>query len=36
MAGMVVIALMWEPAYPSLGWRLAFAEAAMVGALADW
>jgi uncharacterized membrane-anchored protein YjiN (DUF445 family) len=25
-----------EPAYPSLGWLRAFAEAAMVGALADW
>src|SRR6476620_2821673 len=36
MAGLFVIALVWEPAYPSLSWLRSFAEAAMVGALADW
>ena len=36
MASLFVAALMWEPAYPSLAWLRAFAEAAMVGALADW
>jgi uncharacterized membrane-anchored protein YjiN (DUF445 family) len=36
MAGLFVIALVWEPVYPSLSWLRAFAEAAMVGALADW
>jgi uncharacterized membrane-anchored protein YjiN (DUF445 family) len=36
MAGLFVAALIWEPAYPSLGWLRSFAEAAMVGALADW
>ena len=32
MASLFVAALMWEPAYPSLAWLRAFAEAAMVGA----
>jgi uncharacterized membrane-anchored protein YjiN (DUF445 family) len=36
MTGLFVAALLWEPAYPSLSWLRAFAEAAMVGALADW
>ena len=36
MAGLFVAALVWEPTYPSLSWIRAFAEAAMVGALADW
>ena len=36
MAGLFVLALIWEPVYPSLSWLRAFAEAAMVGALADW
>jgi uncharacterized membrane-anchored protein YjiN (DUF445 family) len=36
MAGLFVAALIWEPAYPSLSWLRAFAEAAMVGSLADW
>lgn len=36
MAGLFVAALVWEPKYPSLSWIRAFAEAAMVGALADW
>ncbi len=36
MAGLFVAALVWEPSYPSLSWIRAFAEAAMVGALADW
>ncbi|HJT19513.1 MAG TPA: DUF445 domain-containing protein [Nitrospira sp.] len=36
MAGLFVVALIWEPAYPSLSWLRSFAEAAMVGALADW
>lgn len=36
MASLFVVALIWEPAYPSLAWLEAFAEAAMVGALADW
>jgi uncharacterized membrane-anchored protein YjiN (DUF445 family) len=36
MAALFVIALVWEPSYPVLRWVRAFAEAAMVGALADW
>jgi uncharacterized membrane-anchored protein YjiN (DUF445 family) len=36
MAGLFVTALIWEPRYPSLSWLRAFAEAAMVGGLADW
>lgn len=36
MAGLFVFALLWQSAYPSLAWLRAFAEAAMVGALADW
>lgn len=29
-------ARVWEPAYPALAWVRAFAEAGMIGALADW
>ncbi len=36
MAGLFAAALVWESQYPSLIWVRAFAEAAMVGALADW
>lgn len=36
MAGLFVVALLWGHSYPSLSWLRAFAEAAMVGALADW
>ena len=36
LAGLLVAALIWEPWYPSLSWLRAFAEAAMVGGLADW
>jgi len=36
MAALFVAALVWEHSYPSLSWLRAFAEAAMVGALADW
>ena len=36
MALLFVSAVIWEPAHPGLGWVRAFAEAAMVGALADW
>jgi uncharacterized membrane-anchored protein YjiN (DUF445 family) len=36
MVGLFVAALVWGPRYPSLSWLRAFAEAAMVGALADW
>lgn len=36
MAGLFVVSLLWEPRYPALSWLRAFAEAAMVGALADW
>jgi uncharacterized membrane-anchored protein YjiN (DUF445 family) len=36
MAGLFVAALVWGHSYPSLSWLRAFAEAAMVGALADW
>ena len=36
MAGLFVVALVWQQSYPSLAWLRAFAEAAMVGALADW
>ena len=36
MAGLFVASLVWEPKYPALNWIRAFAEAAMVGALADW
>jgi len=36
MAGLFVASLLWEHRYPALRWLRAFAEAAMVGALADW
>src|SRR6476619_5563243 len=36
MAAVFVAARAFEPAYPSLGLVKAFAEAAMVGGLADW
>jgi uncharacterized membrane-anchored protein YjiN (DUF445 family) len=36
MACLFVASLVWEHNYPALGWIRAFAEAAMVGALADW
>src|SRR5690348_10311124 len=36
MACLFVVSLVWEQRYPALGWVRAFAEAAMVGALADW
>lgn len=36
MAGLFVVSLLWEQRYPALSWLRAFAEAAMVGALADW
>jgi uncharacterized membrane-anchored protein YjiN (DUF445 family) len=36
MAAVFFAARSLEPAYPSLGWVKAFAEAAMVGGLADW
>ena len=36
MAGLFVVSLLWEESYPALRWLRAFAEAAMVGALADW
>jgi uncharacterized membrane-anchored protein YjiN (DUF445 family) len=36
MAGLFVAARALEPAYPWLTWVKAFAEAAMVGGLADW
>ena len=36
MAALFVAALLWESNYPALIWLRAFAEAAMVGALADW
>jgi uncharacterized membrane-anchored protein YjiN (DUF445 family) len=36
MAGLFVASLVWENQYPALSWLRAFAEAAMVGALADW
>jgi len=36
MAVLFVASLVWEQKYPALGWVRAFAEAAMVGALADW
>lgn len=36
MAGLFVVSLIWEQRYPALRWVRAFAEAAMVGALADW
>jgi uncharacterized membrane-anchored protein YjiN (DUF445 family) len=36
MAGLFVASLIWEQRYPALRWVRAFAEAAMVGALADW
>jgi uncharacterized membrane-anchored protein YjiN (DUF445 family) len=36
MALLFAIAVIAEPAHPSIGWLRAFAEAAMVGALADW
>jgi uncharacterized membrane-anchored protein YjiN (DUF445 family) len=36
MSVVFVLALWFEPAYPWLGFVKAFAEAAMVGALADW
>lgn len=36
MAGLLVASLIWEHRHPALSWIRAFAEAAMVGALADW
>lgn len=36
MAALFVASLIWERSYPALGWLRTFAEAAMVGALADW
>jgi uncharacterized membrane-anchored protein YjiN (DUF445 family) len=36
MAAVYVATRQLEPAYPWLGWAKAFAEAAMVGGLADW
>lgn len=36
MAAVYALARTFEPAYPFLAWARAFAEAAMVGALADW
>jgi uncharacterized membrane-anchored protein YjiN (DUF445 family) len=36
MAILFVVSLLWEATYPTLRWLRAFAEAAMVGALADW
>ena len=36
MAGIFIAARQFEPAYPWLGYVKAFAEAAMVGGLADW
>ncbi len=36
MAVVFVAARAFEPGYPQLGWVKAFAEAAMVGGLADW
>src|SRR3954452_19023077 len=36
MAAVFAITRAFEPAYPSLGYVKAFAEAAMVGGLADW
>ena len=36
MAAIFVVSRMYEPAYPALAWVKAFAEAAMVGGLADW
>ena len=36
MAGIYLAARALEPAYPAAGWVKAFAEAAMVGGMADW
>src|SRR5690348_18395054 len=36
MAALFVTSLIWEHRHPALTWVRAFAEAAMVGALADW
>ena len=36
MAGVFIVTRQFEPAYPWLGYVKAFAEAAMVGGLADW
>jgi len=36
MAMLFLVALLGEPRYPALHWLRAFAEAAMIGALADW
>ncbi|WP_324809223.1 DUF445 domain-containing protein [Sphingomonas sp. LY29] len=36
MAGVFIVARIYEPAYPWVGFVKAFAEAAMVGGLADW
>ena len=36
MAAVFFLTRQFEPAYPSLAWVKAFAEAAMVGGLADW
>ena len=36
MAAIFLVTRMLEPRYPWLGWVKAFAEAGMVGGLADW
>ena len=36
MVALFVVARLGQPAVPALSWLQAFAEAAMVGALADW
>ena len=36
MAGVFAAATWWQPVYPALGYVRAFAEASMVGGLADW
>ncbi|MBA3512015.1 MAG: DUF445 domain-containing protein [Sphingomonas sp.] len=36
MAALFAVTRIYEPRYPALGWVKAFAEAAMVGGLADW
>ena len=36
MAGLFVFARLLEPAHPAVGWVKAFAEAGMVGGVADW
>lgn len=36
MAGLFIVCLIWPKAHPAMPWLRAFAEAAMVGGLADW